>query len=89
MSWNIADNGQTHWSVPFKGSVALPVVDFGGDVIASDGLILVGYTSNGSPFGRAVPLFPVNGQLFDLTIVESKIVLLYKCGFLVTYLTSE
>ena len=88
-SWGTADVDRKPWNVTFKGDVVLPTVDFSGDFIASDGLVLVGYGSTGTPFGEPITLFPVNGQLFDMTLVASKVVLLYKCGFLVTYLTSE
>ena len=89
ISWDTTDNGQTPWNVSFSRTVALPIIDLGGDVLASDGSKLVGYQGNGTPFGKAIRLFPINGQLFDLITLNSEIVLLYKCGFLVTYLTSK
>ena len=70
--------------------MTLPIVDISGALIASDGSHLVGYTSDGTPFGKAIRLFPINGQVFDLTVTLGElVVVLYKCGFLTVYFTSE
>ena len=89
ISWDTSDNGQTPWNASFVGGVVLPLVDIYGDLLASDGKVFAGYQGDGTPFGKAIHLFPTNGQLFDLTIVNSLVVLLYKCGFLATYFTSK
>ena len=63
-------------------------MDISGGLIATDGTVLVGYDSAGNPFGEPVLLVPVQGSVFDLTITSNNIaVLLYKCGFIATYLT--
>ncbi len=64
-------------------------MDYNGDFIASDGLVLEGFDSTGVPFGDPVILYPTHGELFDLSIAASKVILLYKCGFLATYITSK
>ncbi len=88
-SWGTTVADRIPWNVSFKASVVLPTVDYNGDYIASDGLVLEGFESTGVPFGDPVTLYPVHGQLFDLSIAASKVVLFYKCGFLATYLTSK
>ena len=69
--------------------MGLPLVDVTGGLIATDGATLVGYYGDGSPRGDPVVLYPVRGTVFDLSIAEKNgvAVLLYKCGFLATYLT--
>ena len=69
--------------------MGLPLVDLTGGLIATDGSTLVGYYGDGTPRGNPVVLYPVQGAVFDLSIAEKNgvAVLLYKCGFLATYLT--
>ena len=88
VSWDAS--GSSSWNVSLKGGrVGLPLVDLSGGLIATDGSTLVGYNRDGSPWGDPVVLYPVQGAVFDLSIAErnSVAVLLYKCGFLATYLT--
>ena len=50
-------------------------MDYNGDFIASDGLVLEGFDSTGVPFGDPVILYPTHGELFDLSIAASKVIL--------------
>lgn len=89
MSWS-ASGGST-WTANFgKGQVVLPLVDESGGVIASDGYTLASYNSDGTRRGDPIHLDPVHGDVHDLTITSNDVVvILYKCGFLATYLTSK
>lgn len=65
-------------------------MDLTGDVIATDGYTLVGYYADGTPRGDPIRLHPINGEVFDLSIALEKVaIILYRCGFMATYLTSE
>ena len=90
VSWDAG--GGSSWNVSLEGGhVGLPLVDISGELIATDGSTLVGYNSDGSPWGDPVVLYPVHGAVFDLSITQqnSIAILLYKCGFLATYLTGR
>lgn len=59
-------------------------------MIATDGYTLAGYNSDGTRRGDPIHLYPVQGDVYDLTITSNNIVvILYKCGFLATYLTGK
>ena len=77
------------WAISLKGHVGLPLVDASGGVIATDGYFLVGYYADGTSRGDPVHLYPTQGEVFDLSITLQQaniVVLLYKCGFISTYL---
>lgn len=89
VSWDTVSDGKSSWNVALKKFVSMPIVDVSGDVIATDGSDLVGYSSDGTPFGKPIRLFPINGEVFDLTVsLGQYITLLYKCGFIAVYFTS-
>ncbi len=78
------------WSVSLSGNVTLPLMDLTGALVATDGYTLIGYYADGTPRGDPVQLFPTHGEVFDLNIALEKVVfILYRCGFIATYLTSE
>ena len=89
MSWDAG--GASSWTANFnKGRVVLPLVDDSGGVIATDGYSLASYNSDGTKRGDPIQLHPVQGDLYDLTITDSSVIaLVYKCGFLATYLTGK
>lgn len=91
ISWQALSDGKSSWNVTLKNSnLSLPVIDITGEVIASNGYELVGFMPEGKPFGKPIPLYPIHGQVMDLSVSVSNtfLILLYKCGFFVVYLTS-
>ena len=73
-----------------KRLVTVPAIDTYGDVYVTDGDELCGLDDTGKPFGPCIKMEPVNGPLFDLTVVADRFLyLLYKCGFMVAYFTGE
>lgn len=91
ISWNSLTGGKSSWNVTLeKSNLPLPVVDISGEVLASNGYKLLGFTSDGKPFGKPIPLFPIHGQVMDLAVSSGQfLILLYKCGFFVVYITSK
>jgi hypothetical protein len=91
ISWDTLTNGRSSWNATLqRADLPLPVVDITGEVIASNGYKLFGFMSDGKPFGKPIGLYPIHGHIMDLSISSGQyLILLYKCGFFVVYLTSE
>ena len=69
-----------------NNSIALPIIDINGNVIASDGYSLVAYTSNGSVVPNPVKLYPNTGQIVDMMFTNNSLFeMIYKCGLIVAY----
>ena len=90
-SWEALTNGRVSWNVTLdRSSLPLPVVDISGDVLLSNGYKLLGFTADGKSYGKPIALYPVHGQIMDLSISSNQfLILLYKCGFFVVYLTGK
>ena len=91
ISWEALTNGKSSWNVTSGNpNFPLPVVDISGEILASNGYELLGFTSNGKPFGKPISLYPIHGQVMDLVVSsEQFLILLYKCGFFAVYITSK
>lgn len=88
ISWE--SSGNSSWQFSLAGRVSLPVVDFTGGIIATDGDTLVGYDADGNPVGAPIPLYPIRGEVCDLTITpDSIVIIMYKCGFFASYMASK
>lgn len=91
ISWDALTNGRLSWNITLnRADLPLPVVDVSGDVLTSNGYKLLGFMPNGKPFGKPISLYPIHGQVMDLSISSGQfLILLYKCGFFVVYITSK
>lgn len=91
ISWEALANGKSSWNVTLeRPDLPLPVVDITGEVIASNGYKILGFMPDGKLLGKPIPLHPVHGHVMDLSVSSNEyIIILYKCGFLAVYLTSE
>ena len=91
ISWDTLTNGRSSWNATLqRADLPLPVVDTTGEVIASNGYKLFGFMPDGTPFGKPIVLYPIHGHVMDLSISSGQyLILLYKCGFFVVYLTSK
>lgn len=85
VSWSA--DGSSRWEVSLKGQAVLPLLSYQGQVVVSDGYSLEWLDRDGHLLYPPVQLFPVRGQLFDLSITLSTsiVTMVYKCGFLSTY----
>ena len=85
VSWS--PNGTLIWETSLATQVSLPLLSYTGEVVVSDGQTLEWLDKDGRSLAPPVRLFPVQGQLLDLTITLSTsiVTMVYRCGFISTY----
>jgi len=85
VSWSA--DGSSRWEASLKAQAVLPLLSYGGQVVVCDGHTLEWLDRDGHLLRPPVQLFPVRGQLFDLSITLSTsiVTMVYRCGFLSTY----
>ena len=82
-----ASNGTILWTLSLTSQAVLPLINYNGQSVVSDGYTLDWLARDGRSLSPPVQMYPVRGSLFDLTITRSTsiVTMLYKCGFIATF----
>ena len=82
-----AANGSVLWYMSLASQTVLPLVSYSGQSVVSDGRTLAWLARDGRSLAPPVRMYPVQGELFDLTITLSTsiVTMVYRCGFIATF----